>query len=339
MAAPVQDRRRISAAVVPGRPALRVGPVSMVWRPRVVLVGVVTLVVVLVAVVLSMSRGDFPITPAEVVAVLLGGGARGQQFIVLDLRLPQTLTGALVGGALAVSGAITQSVSRNALASPDIIGFTSGAGAAAVFIIILGGGFGSLGSLVTALGLPLAALLGALVTATLIYALAWRKGIQGYRLVLVGIGINAVMLALVQWMLIVAQIFEAQQATVWLNGSLNARSWEHVIPIAVAVVVLVPLALGMSRQLGGLQFSDDTARGLGMALNGSRTGLLVIAVVLAAVSTSSAGPIAFVALVAPQVAQRLAGAARPPTGRAEGSRCRPAGSRRCRRWTLPPAGR
>ena len=184
----------------------------------------------------------------------------------------------------------------------------------AVFVIVLGGGFGAVGGFLVSVGLPLAALIGGLVTAAVVYGLSWRKGIQGFRLVLVGIGINAMLLALVQWLLVVAEIYEAARATVWLTGSLNGRGWEHVVPVGLALVVLVPAALVLAHALGALQFGDDTARGLGMRVDRSRTALLLVAVGLAAVATASAGPIAFVALVAPQIAQHLVGAARPPIG-------------------------
>jgi iron complex transport system permease protein len=304
----------LTPARVPGRPALRRGRFSVVWRPRTVVVLVGAALVLFLGLVVNIGRGDFPIGIGEVVAVLLGGGDRGQRFIVLDLRLPQSLTGAFVGAALAVSGAITQSVARNPLASPDIIGITMGASATAVFVIVLGGGFGAVGGVLVAVGLPVAALIGGLVTAAVIYGLAWRRGIQGFRLVLVGIGINAMLLAVVEWLLVVAEIYEAARATVWLTGSLNARGWEHVVPVGLALVVLVPAALVLAHALGALQFGDDTARGLGLRVDRSRTALLVVAVGLAAVATASAGPIAFVALVAPQIAQRLVGSARPPIG-------------------------
>lgn len=301
-----------AAPAVPGRPALRRGRFSVVWRPRTVVVLVLATAVLVLAMAVNIGRGEFPISVSEVLAVLLGGGDPGQQFIVLELRLPRSLTGVLVGAALAASGAITQSIARNPLASPDVIGFTAGASAAAVFVIVIGGGFGGLGGLLVSAGLPLAALIGGLVTATAIYLLAWRRGVQGFRLVLIGIGINAMLIAVVQWLLVVAQVYEAARAYVWLNGSLNARGWEHVVPVAVALAVLVPAALVLAHVLGGLQFGDDTARGLGISVDRSRSVLLFVAVGLASVATAAAGPIAFVALVAPQIAQRLVCSARPP---------------------------
>jgi iron complex transport system permease protein len=298
--------------LVPGRTPLRRGPVSGVRRPRNVLVVVVALVVLALAVAVNIGRGEFPISLPEVLAVLTGGGDPGQRFIVLDLRLPRSLTGLLVGGALGVSGAVLQSIARNPLAGPDIIGITWGASAAAVTLVVLGGS-GLVGAF-AAVGLPIAALVGGLVTAVLIYALAWRRGIQGFRLVLVGIGINAMLAALVHWLLVIAQVYEAARAQVWLNGSLNARGWEHVVPVGLALLVLVPAALVLSFVMGALQYGDDTAKGLGVRVDRARSLLLLVAVGLAAVATAGAGPIAFVALVSPQIAQRLVGSSRPPIG-------------------------
>ncbi|MBW0105964.1 iron chelate uptake ABC transporter family permease subunit [Pseudonocardia sp. KRD291] len=297
---------------VAGRVPWRLRGFSGVRRPRTLLVLLVCAVVLVLAAAVNLGRGDFPIGLGQVLATLFGAGDPSQQFIVLELRLPRSLTGALVGGALAVSGAILQSIARNPLASPEIIGISWGASAAAVFVIVLGGGMNAVGGSFAAVGIPLAALAGGLVSAVAIYTLAWRRGVQGYRLVLVGIGINAVLVAAVNWLLTVAQIYQAAQAQVWLNGSLNARSWDDVVPVGAAVVVLVPLAMILAFVLGGLQFGDDTARGLGIRVNGARTALLLVAVGLASVATASAGPIAFVALVSPQIAQRLCRTPAPP---------------------------
>jgi iron-siderophore transport system permease protein len=295
---------------VAGRPPLRVGRFSGVWRPRMIAVTVIGLALLGLMAAVNIGRGDFPISIGEVLSVLLGGGDRADQFIVLELRLPRTLTGVLVGAALGLSGAILQTIARNPLASPDFLGFTAGASAAAVTVIVLGGSYGAIGATLGTIGIPLAALVGGLGAAALVYALAWRGGIEGYRLVLVGIGIDAVSRAIISWMLVIAQIFA--QATVWLIGSLNGRGWEHVVPVALALGVLVPVALMLTFGLGALQLSDDTARGLGVRVNRTRTALIIVAVVLAAVAASSAGPIVFVALVVPQICQRLIGAPRPP---------------------------
>ncbi|MGH3885712.1 MAG: FecCD family ABC transporter permease [Pseudonocardiaceae bacterium] len=297
---------------VAGRPPLRVGRFSGVWRPRMIAVTVLGLGVLVLVAAANIGRGDFPISIGEVLGVLFGGGDSTQQFIVLELRLPRTLTGVLVGAALGLSGAILQTIARNPLASPDFLGFTTGASAAAVIVIVLGGSSGAIGATLATVGVPIAALVGGLGTAALVYALAWRRGIEGYRLVLVGIGIDAVCRATISWMLVIAQIYAAAQATVWLIGSLNGRGWEHVAPVGLALAVLVPAALLLAFGLGALQFGDDTARGLGLRVNLARSALIVVAVALAAVAASSAGPIVFVALVVPQICQRLIGAARPP---------------------------
>jgi iron complex transport system permease protein len=293
---------------VPGRPPLRFRRLSGVWRLRQVLVTAVGLGLVVLVGALNIGRGDFVLPVLDVLRVLVGGGTRAQQFIVLDVRLPRTLTGALVGAALGISGAITQTVARNALASPDVLGVTEGASAAAVLLIVLGGGAVA----ASAVGLPLAALAGGLLTAALVYALSWRSGLDGYRLVLVGIGIGAVAEALTSWLLVTANITEAARALVWLTGSLNNRGWEHVLPVGTALAALVPVALLLTFSLGALQLGDDTARGLGLRVDRARTALLLTAVGLAAVATASAGPVGFVALIVPQICQRLVQTSRPP---------------------------
>ncbi len=275
-------------------------------------VTVVGLALIVLVAAANIGRGDFPISVGEVLEVLFGGGDSSQQFIVLELRLPRTLTGVLVGAALGLSGAITQAVARNPLASPDILGVTEGASAAAVTAIVLSGSYGTVGATLAGIALPIAALVGGLGTAALVYALAWRRGIEGYRLVLVGIGIGAVASAITDWLLVTAQLYAAAQAAVWLTGSLNGRGWEHVVPVGLALAVLVPVALLLTFGLSALQFGDDTARGLGVRVDRARSALIIVAIGLAAVATSSAGPILFVALVVPQICQRLVGAARPP---------------------------
>lgn len=265
--------------------------------PRVAVVSIVAVGLALAGGVLAVSIGDFPISPAEVVASLIGSGRPEHDFIVRELRLPRALTGMLVGAAFGLSGFIFQSLARNPLASPDIIGITAGASAAAVASIV----WWEAGSTVVALG----ALAGAMLAAIAIYLLASRKGVVGYRLVLVGIGVAAVLSACTSYLLTKARIEEAQRAMVWLTGSLNGRSWEHVRPVAVALVVLVPLTLLLGRQLLLLQLGDDTARGLGVRVEPTRAALIFAAVGLAAVATASAGPIAFVALIAPQISRRL----------------------------------
>ncbi len=294
------------------RHTVRVGPVSATYRPRQLAVPAIAAVVLVLLAALSIGRGDFPISLAEVLRVLAGQGDSAQQFIVWELRAPRIIVGVLVGAALGLSGALLQTFARNPLASPDLLGVTQGAAVGAVAVIVLGGGSSAAAQLLGGGGLAMAALVAGLLTAVLVVGLAWQRGIDGYRLVLVGIGVSAFALALTDWLLVKSDIQDATAATVWLTGSLNARSWEQAVPLGIAMLVLVPAALASSRWLGVLQFGDDTARGLGLRVTGAQAAVLVVAVALAAVSVAAAGPVQFVALVVPQIAVRLAGGSRPP---------------------------
>lgn len=287
-------------ATSPGRLVVRLHrpPVSGVVRLRAAAVALALGLGGTAGFAVSLAVGDFPVPLAEVVRTLSGGGAAETAFVVTELRLPRALTGMLVGAAFGLSGAILQSVARNPLASPDILGITAGAAAAAVAVIVLGGG-------PSALGVPVAALGGGLLTALAVYVLAWRRGVTGYRLVLVGIGVGAALTSVTQFLLVRAELTDAARATVWLTGSLNGRGWDHVVPVGLAVALLLPVTLALSRRLALLQYGDDTASGLGVAVERSRVALVLAAVGLAAVATASAGPVGFVALVSPQIARRL----------------------------------
>jgi iron complex transport system permease protein len=279
------------------------------WRQVGVALGAAVAVVLLGAV--SLGRGDFPIGLTDVLRTLVGLGEDTQELIVLQLRAPRVVVGALVGLALGVAGALFQTFARNALASPDVLGITQGASAGAVAAIVLGGTAGS-GSVLGGIGVPLAALLGALVTGLLLLLLAWRRGIDGYRMVLIGIALWAVGAALVDWLLTRAEIHDAASAYVWITGSLNARTWAEAVPLLVALAVLLPAALATSRALAVVQFGDDTARGLGVRLVPTQALVVLVAVALTAAAVAAAGPISYVALVVPQVAVRLTRGPRPP---------------------------
>ena len=275
---------------------------STVRRPQVV-VPVVALAAAALLSAVSLGRGDFPLGLGDVLRTLVGLGERAQSVIVLELRAPRLVVGLLVGLALGVSGALFQTFARNPLASPDVLGITQGASVGAVAAIVLGGG---------GFGLPLAALAGALATGALLFLLTWRSGIDGYRLVLVGIALWSAMAALVDWLLTRADVSDAATAYTWITGSLNARTWDHALPLAVSTLLLVPLALAAGRVLAVLQFGDDVARGLGVRLPVAQAAVVLVAVGLVACSVAAAGPIPFVALVVPQIAVRLTGGSRPP---------------------------
>ncbi|SNR89335.1 FecCD family ABC transporter permease [Blastococcus mobilis] len=296
----------IEASPRPGT-TIRIGPASGIVRWRQVAVPLATFAVLVLLSAVSLGRGDFPIAVPDVLRTLAGLGEGAEPFIILELRAPRVAVGLLVGLALGVAGALFQTFARNPLASPDTLGITTGASVGAVGAIVL-----SSGGVLPGLGIPLAALLGALLTGVLLFALTWRAGIDGYRLVLIGIALWSIGTALVDWLLTDAEIHDAASAYVWITGSLNARTWDHAVPLAVALAVLLPLALAASRVLGVLQFGDDTARGLGIRLQGAQAAVVLIAVGCVAFAVSAAGPITFVALVVPQIAVRLAGGSRPP---------------------------
>ncbi|WP_315770134.1 FecCD family ABC transporter permease [Rhodococcoides kroppenstedtii] len=296
---------------VAGRPAFRLGRFSTVRRPARVLITLGVTAALFLLFCLNIGRGDYPLSIPDVVNVLLGGGSRIERFVVTELRLPRALTGALVGAALAVAGAVTQSITRNALASPDILGITSGASVAAVALIVLGGSGTAVGLLAT-LGTSTAALVGAFLTAALIYVFAWRGGVEGMRLVLIGIAINAMNIALIGWLLVSATITDVTRAQLWLTGTLAGATWTQVWPVLAVVVVLGTATLALSFRLNAMRLGGDTARSLGVNVQRSQAALLVVAVALAAVATSVAGPIGFVALAAPQIALRLTRSPEPP---------------------------
>ncbi|MFD5746191.1 FecCD family ABC transporter permease [Streptomyces sp. NPDC127033] len=282
---------RLAAAVADVVRARRAG------RTRTVAVCVALTGAVLAAFCASLAFGDLYVPLGDVIATLAGGGDGGSRFVIVDLRLPRALIGLLVGAAFGLSGAVFQTLLRNPLASPDVIGISSGAGAAGVLAAV---GFGASGFVLSA-----SALLGAVVAAAAIYALAWRDGVAGYRLVLVGIGIGAALSSMISHLLTSSDVADAQNALAWLTGSLNGRSWEQLRPLVVALALLVPPTFLAARPLGTLQLGDDTAMGLGTRVERARLALLACAVALAGVATAAAGPVAFVAFVSAPIARRL----------------------------------
>lgn len=282
---------------------LRAGPLSARVSPRALATTSAIAALVLAATVTTLVTGDYPLTPAEVLTAFLGQGDPFADFVVFTLRLPRLLTGFLVGAALAASGAILQSLSRNPLASPDVIGFTQGAATGAIAATAV---FQASMTVVAA-----SAAVTGLITSTAVYLLALRGGVQGFRLVLVGIGVSAMMLAANSFLLTRIRLESALAAQAWLVGGLNNRGWGHVQVLAATLVVLLPCALALARRLALLEMGDLTATGLGVPAEPTRLALLVLSVGLAAVATAAAGPITFVALAAPQLARRLTGSATP----------------------------
>lgn len=290
--------------IASGRIAVRPGPFSVRLDLRVLAIVALLVAALVAALLVSVSQGEFAIPIADVASTLVGSGDPANDFIVLDLRLPRALTGILAGAALGLSGAIFQDLARNPLVAPDVIGVSSGASLAAISLIVFADTNGTV-------SVPLAALGGALLAGAALYGLAWRDGLHGYRLVLVGIGVAALLDAGIAYALTRGRIFEVQAATVWLVGSLNGRGYEHVWPLTATLAALTPALVVLARRLEALQLGDDVARALGLGVERTRVGLLVVALVLTAVAISAAGPLVFVAFVAPHIARRICGTVSP----------------------------
>ncbi|WIY54055.1 iron chelate uptake ABC transporter family permease subunit [Devosia sp. YIM 151766] len=268
-------------------------------RRRTVSVGL--LAALLVAFALALNLGDYPVPVDGVIRSLLspftGLTDRGVDFIVLQVRLPRAILAVLSGAAFAWAGIIFQTLLRNPLASPDIIGIAHGASAAAVFCIIILGW--------TGLAVSLGAFGGAVLTALAIYLLAWRNGVTAYRVVLIGIGMAAMLAAVISYLFTRARLNDVQQAMGWLVGSLNAARPGDILVLGLALAVLVPLMVTLLRSLDAMELGDDTARSLGARVEFTRLGLMLVAVGFAAFATSVVGPVGFVAFVSGPLARAL----------------------------------
>jgi iron complex transport system permease protein len=315
------------------RRVLRVGPFSARWTPRSALVLGIAAAAVMVIAVVSLGVGDFRLSPARVVEILLGGGDRRDRLVIWQIRLPRTLLAIVVGAALALSGAIVQTTARNGLASPDLLGVTAGASAGAVAVIVLGGtaaataastttgtgtggGTGAatstLAGVLDLVGVPLAALIGGFAAAAIVALILRITGATGLRPLLVGVGISAFFGGLTSWMLIIASIDTAARANVWLTGTLTGRSWFEVATVATPVVLVGLVLVPFATRLPTIELGSDMASSLGVRVTRSTAGLLSLAVILAAVCASAVGPIGFIALVAPHLARLACNAPRPP---------------------------
>ncbi|WP_261164180.1 iron chelate uptake ABC transporter family permease subunit [Microbacterium sp. Marseille-Q6965] len=270
-------------------------------RARRRVIGVSALSVLLVALLVAMVMLGSTIYPvSDVLAVLSGQDVPGASFTVGRLRIPRAVTGVLAGVALGIAGSTFQTLLRNPLASPDVIGITSGASAAAVLglvILHLSGG----ATTALALGVGIA-------TAVVIYLAARGGDATGGRLILIGIGVGAMLDAVVSYLIQRAAEWDVATAMRWLTGSLNGSRMEDVPPLLVAVVLLVPLVLLLSRDLDALALGDASAAALGVRVDRARVLLIVCAVALACFATATTGPIAFVAFLAGPIAARIVGA-------------------------------
>lgn len=256
--------------------------------------------------------GSYTVTIPDFFTIVINhltGGEKipGASFIVMEHKLPRAVVGTMIGIAFGLAGALFQTMLRNPLASPDIIGISYGASAAAVTAIVV---FGASGAVVSG-----AALGGALGVAAIIYAISRSTGsgagggsrgnAAGNRLILAGVGIAAALHAVVNFLMTRADIRTAADALIWLNGSLNSATWDRAGVLTVSLLILIPAVIALAGPLRILELGDDAAAGLGIRVNATRLGLVLTAVGLAAVATAAAGPVAFVAFLAGPIARRI----------------------------------
>ncbi|WP_168709427.1 FecCD family ABC transporter permease [Actinomyces procaprae] len=307
MSGPVQAQAAPSAAVAPAH-AGRAAPIPDPGftepgrrRRRHRYLAVTAALAALVACLwwVMVLSGSTWYSPGEVIAVIAGRDVPGASFAVGQLRLPRALLGLLAGGAFGMAGRTSQTMLRNQLASPDIIGITSGASTAAVFAILVLGWSG--------MRVNLLALVCGLGTALVIYLLSGTGRMQGGRLILIGIGVSAMFSSLISYIQLRASIYNVADAMRWLSGSLGDASWAQVPLLGGAVVVLGGTLLVLGRDLSTLSLGEETATGLGVAVDRIRLLLLVSMVALAAFATAATGPIAFVSFLAGPITARLVG--------------------------------
>jgi iron complex transport system permease protein len=276
---------------------IRIGSLSARASWRAVTVVTSLLIAAVVVAVLAIGVGKYTVAPADVLGVLLGTNTSFDRVVVLEWRMPRMLMALLIGAALGVSGAIFQALTRNPLGSPDIIGVNTGAYTGALIVIVgLGGGYYAVAA---------GALIGGLVTAVAVYALSYRHGVAGYRLIVVGIAVSAVVSSVNQWIVLKIDLHTAVTASVWQQGTLSGLSWEQVLPMTVCLLVAAAVLVALGPQLPVLQMGDDAAGALGVRPDRTRLAYLVAGVGLVAVACAAAGPVSFIALAAPQIARRL----------------------------------
>nr|WP_202520241.1 iron chelate uptake ABC transporter family permease subunit [Streptomyces sp. SID5614] len=270
--------------------------VRLQWRSVVVCTALAFTVAALA--VLALMTGSYALTPGQVLSALTGQETGFVREIVVEWRLPRVAAALVFGAALGVSGAVFQSLLRNPLADPGIIGFSQGSYTGALVVILVVNG--------TYTQLVGGALLGGMATAVGVYVLAYRQGVQGFRLIVVGIGVSAMLGSLNTWLILKADLDQAMSAAAWGAGSLNGVSWDRVVIGGICIAVLLLLAGMLSRPLRQMQLGDGVAASQGVRVSPARLGLILVGVALTATVTAASGPIAFISLVAPQIGRRLA---------------------------------
>ncbi|WP_313228429.1 iron-enterobactin ABC transporter permease [Leclercia sp.] len=269
---------------------------------RLVFSCLLLVLVSLAVAIVSLQSGAVTLDMSQVFNALTGSAPRNITMVVTEWRLPRVMMALLVGAALGISGAIFQSLMRNPLGSPDVMGFNTGAWSGVLVAMVL------FGQHLTAI--TLAAMAGGILTSLVVWALAWRDGFETFRLIIIGIGMRAMLMAFNTWLLLQASLETSLSAGLWFAGSLNGLTWAKTLPAAPLILLMFVCALLLVKRMRLLEMGDDSACALGVSVERSRLMLMLVAVVLTAAATAIAGPISFIALVAPHIARRLSGTAR-----------------------------
>lgn len=259
----------------------------------------ILLAIVLALFALTLSLGQSFTPPGDIIRVLLGENVKGASFTIGQLRLPRAVLSVLAGLSFGMAGVAFQIMLRNPLASPDIIGISSGASAAAVFAIVVLSLTGPIVSLF--------AVIAGLLVALLVYALSFRNGSAGTRLILIGIGISAMLESVIAYLLSQAPDWNLQEAMRWLTGSLNGAQLGQAIPLLFSLAIFGGLLLSRARDLDLLRLGDDTAAALGVRVGQTRITIIIAAVGMIATATAVTGPIAFIAFLSGPIAARIIG--------------------------------
>lgn len=297
-------RRSLHMGADAGRLWIVVGRRSVLIAPRHVIVGLILLVLSLAVAVVSLRLGKFPVTTQEVIDTLQGQGRKIVQVVVVKWKLPRIVLGLVAGLALGVAGALFQTITRNPLGSPDLIGFSTGAQTGILVSILL-----LPGSMLSA---SLASFIGGAAVGTVTYLVSLRGGFTGLRFILVGIAISSMLVSVNRWLLVRVDDDEGLGALKAITGTLGAARWPVVAPTCLAIGVTVALILLASRHLQVLSLGEQVATILGSPTRRASAVLILLGTVLVAVVTMAAGPIGFVALVAPHLARLLTGSPQSP---------------------------
>ncbi|NFE94676.1 FecCD family ABC transporter permease [Clostridium botulinum] len=268
----------------------------------------VLMILIITTILVGLNMGSLAIEPSDVIKTLIGQGSKSHEIAIFKLRLPRIVIGILVGTALAIAGTILQGVTKNDLADSGILGINSGAALfVVIYIYIMNGNIYDGISNMTIFTMPIVALSGAIFGAFLIYILAWKKGINSSRLLLIGIGINVAFTSILTIFQLRFTTQEFNRVMAWTSGSIWGASWKYVLAVLPFILIFTLLTIYKARYLDVLNLGDEVATGLGVEVEKERRKLIIYAVILAGVATSVAGSIAFLGLVAPHIARKLVG--------------------------------